>query len=142
VGFSLVPLLLEAEDDGVNPEAAGAGFADSTDAFSTVFGVKRFDSTEGTEEGFVPLMALANMLDVDVVVGCKLGVGAADWDIAVAGASLPRARLVGEGSGLSKFSSLTFRFVDKAVSLPVIPLVAARCFLASSIFFLMSRACW
>lgn len=84
-----VPGALNAEDDGVKPEGT-----ESTGLFSTVFGAKRLDPAEAVAEAFVPLIALANMFDVDVAVGSKLGAGVTDWGVGVAGASLPRARLV------------------------------------------------
>lgn len=66
---------VEVKREGVKPDAAGVDFVGSIGALSAFCGVKRPDPAD-EDEDLVPLMALANMFDVDVAVGCRLGVGA------------------------------------------------------------------
>jgi len=100
---------LVAGADGVkpNPVATLAVLDGSAIGFSFVLGANKFvDDCVAGADGLLPI-ALANMFDVAVAVGLGFcGVG-------LAGVSIARARLVGEGSRTSGLSLSTLRLVDK-----------------------------
>ena len=89
------------------------------------------------------LMAFENRFEVAVAGGLTLGVVVEvidDFGVGVEG-SAGRERL-DDSWRPSELSSLTFRFVESADSVPVTPFAAARCFFALSILVLSVRDCW